>query len=176
MMNNIFISQQTYREIVTKLWHGNLFYGIILLWYVNWFAPKPESCPDANFVISGTTGCSYYQWWKSWHHNDSRFFNYVICKIIFSHSRTEFNTCISKIFNVIYISHFSDFGYFRYLMMFWISFGTYKNLQHNIDVYQIYYSVYLQGWGTRTRYSYSQQYSSTEFLVLALYSYSWVPK
>ena len=32
-----------------------------------------------------------------------------------------------------------------------------------------------QGWGTRTRYSYSQ-YSSTEFLVLVLYSYSWVRK
>ena len=32
-----------------------------------------------------------------------------------------------------------------------------------------------QGWGTRTRYSYSQ-YSSTEFLVLVLYSYSWVTK
>ena len=30
-----------------------------------------------------------------------------------------------------------------------------------------------QGWGTRTRYS---QYSSTEFLVLVLYSYSRVPK
>ena len=32
-----------------------------------------------------------------------------------------------------------------------------------------------QGWGTRTQYSYSQ-YSSTEFIVLVLYSYSWVPK
>ena len=29
-----------------------------------------------------------------------------------------------------------------------------------------------QGWGTRTQYSYSQ-YSSTEFLVLIMYSYSW---
>ena len=34
---------------------------------------------------------------------------------------------------------------------------------------------YYQGWGTRTQYSYSQ-YSSTEFLVLVLDSYSWVPK
>ena len=35
------------------------------------------------------------------------------------------------------------------------------------------HQVSQQGWGTRTRYSY---YSSTEFMVLILYSYSWVPK
>ena len=37
------------------------------------------------------------------------------------------------------------------------------------------YDTWHQGWGTRTRYSYSQ-YLSTVFLVLALYSYAWVPK
>ena len=47
-------------------------------------------------------------------------------------------------------------------------------IRHNIQTY-INEVLYNQGWGTRTRYSYSQ-YSSTEFLLLGLYSYSWVPK